>query len=137
MVVVVVGIFIVLVHAFLAVKMIGEAVSPLRFLVFGISHQQSLLPGAPSGSRGHADGPSSADPLTLSTGSRHRPGPKPCGFHPDRCAWACSWACSGTRSSFIGHSYKPGGIAVKFPMSPWSIDPAGAAQACTRVHCAG
>src|SRR5262249_6209061 len=29
------------------VEMVGEAVSPLWFLVFGISHQQSLLPDTP------------------------------------------------------------------------------------------
>src|SRR5947208_1381495 len=47
MVVIVVGVLVVLVDNVLAIEVVGEAVSPLWFLVFGISHQQSL-PHSPS-----------------------------------------------------------------------------------------
>src|SRR5262249_11009112 len=52
MVVVVVGVLVVLVDDVLAIEMVGEAVSPLWFLVVGIGHQLTLLnKSMPAGGR--------------------------------------------------------------------------------------
>src|SRR5437016_11058149 len=130
MVVIVIGIFVVLVDNVLAIEMVGKAVSPLWFLVVGISHQQALLntsmPGRRPGSLGPAEKPHrhglarsggrwpdrlARRGLGRSVSPFNRIAPKlgaqdvrfPCGFHPDRRAWTCP----GARSLFIGHSYTP------------------------------
>src|SRR5262249_52638647 len=129
MIVIVIGVLVVLVDDVLAIEVVVKAVSPLWFLVVGISHQQPLL-NTSMPSRRPGNRQATLDPpkphrhgLARSVGRwpdrpAHRglgrsvspfnrivlkPGAQTCGFHPDQRVWTCP----ETRSLVIGHSYTP------------------------------
>src|SRR5262245_54340291 len=108
MVVIVVGVLVVLVDDILAIEMVGKAVSHLWFLVFGISHQQSLLM------------PSLAT-SNVPTGNPVRHGQAQFGRKwPDRLArWRLArWRLGRSVSPFNKIGASPGAQTVRFPPGP-------------------